>query len=543
MGIPSYFSHIIKQHRKIIKKHTSESIDNLYLDSNSIIYDAVHAISYSGNIDEYESDVLNTVCSTITSYVKHLSPRRIIIAFDGVAPVAKLKQQRERRYKTSLMKNIPTNNNDTSGNTSWDTTAITPGTPFMNKLNIRMKVFCDTLPKLLKNVDEVIYSSWSEPGEGEHKIFDYIRNNDHMHEITYIYGLDADLIMLCLCHLHQCPNIFLYRETPEFIKSIDQTLEPNETYVLDINGLSHQIVDMLCTGVVVDKGVISDNNDNNDNSMVRNKMIDYIFLCFFLGNDFLPHFPALNIRDDGIYILLDTYKAVLPNNETIVNSGKINWKSVKKILTIIAAREEELFIKDYKTRNKLEKIMKYRQAGCDSSIDEQLLHTPVIHRNVEHYINPECEGWESRYYDKCLHVRKEPIRTKQICHNYLEGLEWTLAYYTDECKSWEWKYNYCYPPLIKDLINYVPYFETEFITKTDVEPIHHQVQLAYVLPPTKYYYLSKYNQHIMNNGPSLFSNELNIQWMYCRYFWESHIDFPEVDINHLKKILNINTIT
>ena len=43
MGIPSYFSYIVKNHRNIIKKLNDINylIDNLYIDSNSIIYDAL----------------------------------------------------------------------------------------------------------------------------------------------------------------------------------------------------------------------------------------------------------------------------------------------------------------------------------------------------------------------------------------------------------------------------------------------------------------------------------------------------------------------
>ena len=47
MGIPSYFSHIVKQHRKIIKEYNHMSTHNLYLDCNSIIYDAVRNIDFS----------------------------------------------------------------------------------------------------------------------------------------------------------------------------------------------------------------------------------------------------------------------------------------------------------------------------------------------------------------------------------------------------------------------------------------------------------------------------------------------------------------
>ena len=52
MGIPSYFKHVIQQYRSIIRKYDkSLRIDNLYLDSNSIIYDAVRSDAVSGKKD------------------------------------------------------------------------------------------------------------------------------------------------------------------------------------------------------------------------------------------------------------------------------------------------------------------------------------------------------------------------------------------------------------------------------------------------------------------------------------------------------------
>ena len=104
MGIPSYFSDIVKRYKNIVKRLDSlPRIDNLYMDTNGIIYDAVRLVGSNrwSSDDEYETMIINMVCQRITEYVKLLRPEsKIFIAFDGVAPVAKLNQQRERRYKS-----------------------------------------------------------------------------------------------------------------------------------------------------------------------------------------------------------------------------------------------------------------------------------------------------------------------------------------------------------------------------------------------------------------------------------------------------------
>ena len=35
---------------------------------------------------------------------------------------------------------------------------------------------------------------------------------------------------------------------------------------------------------------------------------DYIFICFFLGNDFIIHSPSLSLRYNGLNHLMDAYK-------------------------------------------------------------------------------------------------------------------------------------------------------------------------------------------------------------------------------------------
>ena len=200
-----------------------------------------------------------------------------MIAFDGVAPIAKLEQQRNRRYKswfqTQAFKKIK------NASDNWDTPCITPGTEFMKTLNRFVTRYFSNFKQF--NVKEIIVSGSDEPGEGEHKIYEYIRINDVYHKTTttVIYGLDADLIMLTLNHLHISKKMYLFRETPHFIKTIDNTLNPNELYVIDIPSLEEEIINHLMN-------VSSTNANANQltDCQRKCKVFDYILICFILND-------------------------------------------------------------------------------------------------------------------------------------------------------------------------------------------------------------------------------------------------------------------
>ena len=103
MGIPSYFSYIVKNHPAIIKKYVKDvlKVDNLYLDCNSIIYDCYNKMNFEKLTESIAITIIRQVISKVEEYISIVDPQKtVIIAFDGVAPVAKLEQQRQRRYKS-----------------------------------------------------------------------------------------------------------------------------------------------------------------------------------------------------------------------------------------------------------------------------------------------------------------------------------------------------------------------------------------------------------------------------------------------------------
>ena len=524
MGIPSYFSYIVKNHANIIKKigkdENEMKINNLYLDANSIIYDCVHKIDFSKLIEGDNDTIYRDVFNKIDEYIELINPdNNVFIAFDGTAPVAKLEQQRQRRYKSlfqgQIAKTITKNSVD-----SWNTTAITPGTKFMVGLNEKIRQYYNNPSKY--NVKKLILSPSDKYGEGEHKLFDYIRAFPEQHHDfnTVIYGLDADLIMLSINHLPVNPNIYLFRETPEFIKSINSELEPNETYLIDIPELAKAITANMSNG-----------------ETDENRIYDYIFMCFFLGNDFMPHFPSVNIRTGGIDKMLNAYKEVIGStNETLTNGKTIYWRNVRKLVKVLADTEEVNFKKEMALRDKRDNCRLPDETAEDKLKKFEAL--PTYEREIEKFINPFNANWQSRYYKRLFKLEIDDTRRKQICVNYLEGLEWTMKYYTTGCPDWRWCYKYDYPPLLCDLIHYIPYFETEFIEQKRPAPVNEMVQLCYVLPKDCLKLLpSKICDRVLSKYSHWYKNDCEYVWAYCRYFWESHAQLPDIDIDELEKFI------
>ena len=508
MGIPSYFSYIIKNFSNIIRslrhlKTANVKIHRLYMDCNSIIYDAFRSIEDSDKMNVYQLEelIINNVISKIGEYVEMVSPASLTyVAFDGVAPLAKMEQQRNRRYK-----NAPTHN------AGWSTSNITPGTEFMKKISARLRKHYESSPR-----GSVIISPSDEHGEGEHKIFQHIRDSPiSPGENVAVYGLDSDLIMLSVFHCSPFQNFYIFREAPEFIKS-SITLpdgDKSSCYFMDVKALSNSILSEMQCGLAD-----------------RQRIYDYVFLCFFLGNDFLPHFPSLNIRTHGISALLEIYRMYIgkhPDRFFIAKDKmSIQWKWVNLFIKELAKREHGYILQEYDLRRKWDK----RQwlTGTEDERDVLVQSVPVIYRAEEEYICPTEKGWENRYY-KCLFGEKEKVES--VCVNYLEGLEWVFKYYTVECPHWRWKYNYNYPPLLKDLCSHVPSTDHSFIKSNDKNnrPFKQTTQLAYVLPMSSHSLLSsKIRDNLIKHDFDIYPSTYSYKWAFCRYLWEAHAELPEI---------------
>jgi hypothetical protein len=387
----------------------------------------------------------------------------------------------------------------------------------MKKLSGQIKKrFHNSETKL--HIKKMVVSTSDEPGEGEHKLFKYIREHDFTNENIVIYGLDADLFMLSIFHYECYKNAYIFREAPEFLKSSIQ--------IDNVKDVEHYVIDLeqMCKSILTEMDVYH-----------PNCIYDYAFICFLLGNDFLPHFPSLNIRTHGITALMNIYRSIFGNSPTQFlispRDKKIQWNNVKLFIKKLASLEHEYLIQEYTYRKKFDK-WKWDTPTTKEEREKILHNIPIIYRAEEKYINPSENGWENRYYNTLF---KTDDSISMICNKYYEGLEWVFCYYIGKDIDWRWHYPYHYGPLFNDLLHYVPPKNTTLITPNN-KPYLPEVQLAYVIPKSNTHLLStEFYQYLLKEYPQIYPEKLEFQWAFCKYFWEAHVMFSEITVSDLDK--------
>jgi 5'-3' exoribonuclease 1 len=529
MGIPAYFSYIVKNHVQILlslsQVKSTTNFEHLYMDCNSVIYDAYHELSKDCSNPSYD-DIIDKTIQGIQSIVEVISPSKtVFIAFDGVAPFAKMKQQKTRRFRSIF----DTKSIETSQSTKFNTTMITPGTQFMQRLTERIREIIPLQPLINGKNPTYIITASDEPGEGEHKMMQHMRDHPNSTDTVAIYGLDSDLIMLAIYHLHLFKNLYVFREAQEFFKSRIpiQFQYPNEPYFMDMSAFVRSIVSEM-VGCRVSPPL--PNTSIHSDAQIA---YDYVFLCFLLGNDFLPHFPTINLRTHGIQRVLDTYRNLPEKSRKMIciddiTNPYIHWDLFSNLIHKLASNEHEFLTQEYDHRDKQSR--RFFSETTPEDRESALSSSPIQFRAEEQYIAPRINGWETRYYKTLFHV-KQPNNTyiQSICTNYMEGLEWVFHYYTTGCIDWQWAYQYDYPPLLCDLYQYLPHPCTKNkpfrMIQECRKPCTSKEQLMFVLPSKSKFIEGLIDQETYEKESEMERRNVHLQWAFCKYLWESHVLF------------------
>ncbi|XP_062986248.1 5'-3' exoribonuclease 2 [Elgaria multicarinata webbii] len=468
MGVPAFFRWLSRKYPSIIVHCTEEKpkecngikipvdtskpnpneveFDNLYLDMNGIIHPCTHPEDKPA--PKNEDEMMVAIFEYIDRLFNIVRPRRLLyMAIDGVAPRAKMNQQRSRRFRASkegveTVEEKQRIRQEILGKGGFlppeeikerfDSNCITPGTEFMDNLAKCLRYYvADRLNNDpgWKNLT-VILSDASAPGEGEHKIMDYIRRqraqpNHDPNTHHCLCGADADLIMLGLA-THE-PNFTIIRE--EF--------KPNKPKPCGLcNQFGHEVKD--CQGLPKEKQGEHDQFADCPPGMeqefifirlcvlreylekeltmaslpfpfdVERSVDDWVFMCFFVGNDFLPHLPSLEIREGAIDRLVNIYKNVVhKTGGYLTENGYVNLQRVQMIMLAVGEVEDSIFKKrkddeeNFKRRQKEKKKRMKREQH--SMAGGQFTPQPLGRGNRSSHqpiSNPRHTAFEMRMQDR-----------------------------------------------------------------------------------------------------------------------------------------------
>ena len=511
MGVPKFYRWASERYPLLnagVAEHGCPELDNVYLDMNGVVHNCTHG--GDGDSKASEEEMMGKIFAYLERIVAITKPRKLLyMAIDGCAPRAKMNQQRARRFRAAneaadaveaLRRRgepIP------DAESAFDSNCITPGTPFMARLQEGLKFFVRRKIKedeLWQDMD-IILSGHDVPGEGEHKILEYIRwartqpwwepNQRHC-----MYGLDADLIMLALC-THE-PHFILLREKVEFGGGrrgapVKEALDVRKAAELGAGS----------GFVIFHVGLMRDylEEEFRDDTLpfgfdLERTIDDFVFFAMFVGNDFLPTLPTLDISEGALDNMLAIYKEELPRmGGYLTNAGVIDFERTERFFARLGALEQNVLEKRAEEAEKFANRGKSNgrrggpgrgpsqaapKPGTSSVFDalEESVGLSVAELAAEgeeasdalrlpksqapEMMNSEnrslirqygVEAFKVKYYSTKLKLSAPEARETRdtLAREYLVGLSWVLLYYYNGVASWNWFYPHHYAPMASDL--------------------------------------------------------------------------------------------
>ena len=492
-----------------------------------------------------------------------------------------MNNQRERRYKfvdeVRIFKQKATQEGQEISEGYFDPNGISPGTTFMLKLNEELQRFVERKmgsDKLWQGI-EVIFSGVDVPGEGEHKMMQYIREHQEEPNIRHcMYGLDADLIILALA-THQ-PYITILREEVNLSYLRE---DPRRKLIGETQKYQIILISLLREYLKLDFAELA--------GLDFERLVDdFVLMVAFVGNDFVPRLPTFEISEGSINFLISSYKKLWGTVGYLTQDGVVQWARLAVFLKDLPQYERSALedrIKSKKRRRENEPIPADKESlslkkiylqGVNSAYRQGRKTTgEETEEDSEEEIAASEEGQDSeaaerlrkrlkgdlkqggmelikaKYYQECFGFPsgkgEGEARIREVTREYLRGLQWVLFYYYRGCPDWEWYYPYHYGPMISDFLDVNSLMgipegsETPFAHTVPYKPIE---QLVSVLPPDSSHLLPEEIRPILTSGlhSAYFPAKPRIEYDFlcAKVGWQSlKIVLPFVHLTLVRELL------
>jgi 5'-3' exonuclease len=509
MGIPTYFRHLTRKVKGLLANTAPTKAEWLCFDFNCLIYHVLQRPPFSsaasGGGDAWETHLLDEVVKYTMKVVRAVGPTRgVYLAVDGVVPMAKIKQQRMRRFHgagASSTESI-SGAEQATAEPRFSRNAITPGTIFMSRLGDRLK-------RMKKEHTDIHWtlSLADETGEGEHKVLAFLRGLEKPENIV-VYGLDADLIVLSMLAVLEkdIRNITLFREIVEK-GEIERDAHGEEVFhYFSVSCLAQHL---------------------GSRGFVR----DYCIAMMLLGNDFLPTAMTFRIKEAGHEEMCTMIQGIRASRRVAPGEATPVDILVKGLIRELAEDEEGRFYKAC-SRKLSAPPSAEEPDGPLTWRGEAVFFEPVpSSRRNENRLNLRAD-WRDIYYRTCL----GDVERARLVAEYWKGMRWVVDYYNGRPVSLQWVYAWHYPPLWADLAG-GEWPSAESVGPAEGEaPITPTEQLALVLPVQSWGLLPRgcHQSALPLLAPEWFPIEFGLTHIGRRWLWECEPEIPIPTVGQMR---------
>ncbi len=408
MGVERFFSSLRRDYNFIHTVNKKIHAEHLLIDFNSIVHITSQFLLNINNYEKkevFEVELIDEVGLYIETLLKdkfHMDKIiSITICVDGVPSMAKINEQRKRRYMGEIISKLV--KKDTSV-FSWSRNNIGPGTIFMANMMkfLISSIFEERIRRYCINLKYYYVSGIEIMGEGEMKILHHIdylikKNNNFKRDNFIVYSPDSDVIILLLMKSANI-NLNLY------MLRYDQQLSTYKNPIyngIDINHYKKILIEYVLSRV----------NKKFDSNLI---IMDIVFILTIFGDDFLPKLETVRVNTD-INIIMDHYILNLIKYGNILNhnsnSNQENYKiNIENFMSFLKSLEkkEEFFLR----RNARYHVSSNYNRIVNNIIGFQM---NILREFIIEYL------WKFIYYNKPEIIKVSPLNVSK--HINIEKLE------------------------------------------------------------------------------------------------------------------------